>query len=236
MVIAAAMTRIGKKKGHSLLLYWIRTWSVCARVCKRERQTEAERETEREKERDWWPIECLPSVRPMHGTSNVVQTLNCVQLFVIPWTAAYQTPLSFTISRSLLKFMSVESVMLSNYLILCCLFLPFPSIFPSIRGFSKWVGSSYQVGKFMHIISNPPHNPVKLFPLSLLYKGEGNGNPLQYSYPENPMDRGVWQAYNPWGHEESDMTEWLHFTYITKEEMHSKTFPSKLSIKSDSHH
>ena len=164
----------------------------------------------------------------------VVQTLNCVQLFMIPWTAAYQTPLSFTISRSLLKFMSIESVMLSNYLILCYLFLPFPSIFPSIRGFSKWVGSSYQVGKFMHIISNPPHNPVKLFPLSLLYKGEGNGNPLQYSYLENPMDRGVWQAYNPWGHEESDMTEWLHFTYITKEEMHSKTFPSKLSIKSDS--
>ena len=181
-------------------------------------------------------IECLPCVRPMHDTLYVVHTLNRVQLFVTPWTAAYQTPLSFTISRSLLKFMSIESVMLSNYLILCCLFLPFPSVFPSIRGFSKWVGFSYQVGKFMHIISNPLHNPVKSFPLSLLYKGEGNGNPLQYSCLENPMNRGMWQAYNPWGHEESDMTEWLHFTYFTKEEMHSKTFPSSLTASNTMEH
>ena len=37
--------------------------------------------------------------------------------------------------------------------------------------------------------------------------GEGNGNPLQYSCLENPTGRRVWQAYSPWGHEESDMTE-----------------------------
>ena len=37
--------------------------------------------------------------------------------------------------------------------------------------------------------------------------GEGNGNPLQYSCLENPMDRGAWQANSPWGHKESDMTE-----------------------------
>ena len=43
--------------------------------------------------------------------------VSCVQLFVIPWTAAYQPSLSFTISRSLLKFTSVESVVLSNHLI-----------------------------------------------------------------------------------------------------------------------
>ena len=54
---------------------------------------------------------------------------------VIPWMAAHQASLSFTISWSLLKFMSIELVMLSNYLILClCLFL-LPSIFPSIRVF-----------------------------------------------------------------------------------------------------
>ena len=53
-----------------------------------------------------------------------------------PWTVARQTSLSFTISWSLLKFMSIESVMLINYLIFCCpLFLP--SIFPSIRVFSS---------------------------------------------------------------------------------------------------
>ena len=52
---------------------------------------------------------------------------------VIPWTAAHQASLSFTISQSLLKLMSIELVMLSNYLILCCPLLPVPSIFPSSR-------------------------------------------------------------------------------------------------------
>ena len=54
-------------------------------------------------------------------------------LLVNPWTAACQAPLSFTISRSLLKFMLIESVMLSSHLILLLL----PSIFPSIRVFSN---------------------------------------------------------------------------------------------------
>ena len=39
--------------------------------------------------------------------------------------------------------------------------------------------------------------------------GEGNGNPLHYSCLENPMDRGAWQGYSPWGHKESDITEQL---------------------------
>ena len=54
-----------------------------------------------------------------------------------PWTTAYQASQSFTISQSLLKLMSLESVMLSNHLILCCPLLLLPSIFPSIRIFSK---------------------------------------------------------------------------------------------------
>ena len=54
-----------------------------------------------------------------------------------PWTAAHQTSLSITNSWSLLKLMSIESVMLSNHLILCCPFLYLPSIFHSIRVFSK---------------------------------------------------------------------------------------------------
>ena len=61
----------------------------------------------------------------------------CVQLFVIPWTAACQASLSFTISQSLLKLMSTESMMPSNHLILCCPLLLLPSIFPSIRVFSN---------------------------------------------------------------------------------------------------
>ena len=66
----------------------------------------------------------------------VVQLLSCVRLFATPWTAARQASLSFTISQSLLKLVSIESVMPSNYLILC-LPLLLPSIFPSIRFFSS---------------------------------------------------------------------------------------------------
>ena len=54
-----------------------------------------------------------------------------------PWTAAYQASLSFTISQSLLKLISIESMMPSNNLILCCPLLLLPSIFPSIRVFSN---------------------------------------------------------------------------------------------------
>ena len=60
-----------------------------------------------------------------------------VRLFATPWTAAHQASLSTTNSRSPLKFMSIESVMPSNHLILCHLLLLPPSIFPSIRVFSN---------------------------------------------------------------------------------------------------
>ena len=62
----------------------------------------------------------------------VVQSLICVLFFSTLWTATRQAPLSSTISRSLLKFMSVGSVMLSNHLIVCHPLLLLPSIFPSI--------------------------------------------------------------------------------------------------------
>ena len=68
-----------------------------------------------------------------HKNFVVVQSLSRVQLFETCWTAARQTSLSFTISRSLLKFMSTESVMPSNHLILCHPLLLLPSIFPNIR-------------------------------------------------------------------------------------------------------
>ena len=66
---------------------------------------------------------------------NLVQ-FSRIQLFATPWTAAQQASLSTTNSRSLLKLMSIKSVMPSNHLILCCSFLLLPSIFPSIRVFS----------------------------------------------------------------------------------------------------
>ena len=65
--------------------------------------------------------------------SAVVQLLSCVRLFVTPQTAAHQASLSSTVSQSLLKLMSIESVMPSNHLILCHLLLLLPSIFPNIR-------------------------------------------------------------------------------------------------------
>ena len=67
----------------------------------------------------------------------VVQSLSLVRLFVTPWTVAIQASLSFTISWSLLKFMSIESMMSSNHLILGHPVLLLPSIFPSIRVFSN---------------------------------------------------------------------------------------------------
>ena len=66
-----------------------------------------------------------------------VQSLSRVQLFEAPWTAARQASLSITNSRSLLKLMSIESVMPSNHLILCHPLLLLPSMFPSVRVFSN---------------------------------------------------------------------------------------------------
>ena len=64
-----------------------------------------------------------------------VQSLSCVQLIVTPWTAAHHASLSITNSQSLLKLMSIESVIPSNHLILCCPLLLLPSIFPSLKVF-----------------------------------------------------------------------------------------------------
>ena len=66
----------------------------------------------------------------------VVKLLSHVQFFVVSWTAACQASVSFTISWSLLKFMSIKSIMPSNHLILCRPLL-LPSVFPSIKAFSS---------------------------------------------------------------------------------------------------
>ena len=71
------------------------------------------------------------------ASSVVGKSLSHVRLLATPWTAARQAPMSVTISQSLLKFMSIEVVMLSNHLVLCCSLLLLPSIFPNIRVFSN---------------------------------------------------------------------------------------------------
>ena len=82
--------------------------------------------------------------RKEHGVNRkyqvfviIFQSLSNIWLFVTPWTAAHQASLSFTIYQSLLKLMSIESMMPSNHLILCRPLLLLPSIFSSIRVFSN---------------------------------------------------------------------------------------------------
>ena len=103
----------------------------------------------------WYPWEFIDS-RPewiLGGMLKVlrpstVQSLSHVRLFVIPWTAARQTSLYITISWSLLRLMSIRSVVPSNHLILCCPLLP--SVLSSIRVFSN-VSSSHQVPKVLEL-------------------------------------------------------------------------------------
>ena len=104
----------------------------------------------------------------------IFQLLSHIQLFATPWTAIHQASLFFIISQSLLKFMFIEMVMLSNCLILCHPFLLLPSIFPRIKVFSNELA------------------PRIWYPKLRRSPGEGNGNPLQYSCLENFMDRGAW--------------------------------------------
>ena len=97
-----------------------------------------------------WPLgtcQLLLHWRPI--LEVVVQSLSCVQLFATPWTAARQTPLSSIISQSLLKFMSIESVMLSSHLFLCCPLLLFAFNLSQSQGLFQWAGSSYQLAKLL---------------------------------------------------------------------------------------
>ena len=85
----------------------------------------------------------------------VLQLISHVQHFVTPWTAAHQAPLSFTISWSLLKLMSIESVRPSNHLIICLPLLFLSLIFPSIRVFSNEWSFHVRWPKFWSFTINP---------------------------------------------------------------------------------
>ena len=80
---------------------------------------------------------------------GVVQSLSDIQHFASPWTAACQASLPSIISRSLLRLMSIDLVMLSNHLILCCPLL-LPSVFPSIRVFSNESALCIRWPKYWH--------------------------------------------------------------------------------------
>ena len=85
----------------------------------------------------WFSIVWFKFNQRTRAPFSSVQLLSHIRLFATPWSVALQASLSITSSWSLLKPMSIESVMPSNYLILCCPLLFLPSIFPSIRVFSS---------------------------------------------------------------------------------------------------
>ena len=109
----------------------------------------------------------LWSNHSFHGI--VVQLLSCVPLFATPWTAARQASMSFTVSWSLLRLMSIESMMPSNHLILCHPLRLLPSIFPSIRVFSNESAVHIRWPKFwsFSFSISPPMNIHGWFPLGL---------------------------------------------------------------------
>ena len=87
---------------------------------------------------------------PLENTEDILQfssaqSLSRVQFFATPWTAAHQAPLSITNSQSLLKLMSIELVMPSNHLILCC---PLPRHLSAILKYLRVVGSNVNELKF----------------------------------------------------------------------------------------
>ena len=125
-----------------------------------------------------WAINCILSIPPLLKKKKrnrvlkdhdkikqslvtfvvAVQSLSHVQLLVIPWTAAHQASLSFTVSRNLLKLMPIESVKPSNHLILCCPLL-LPALFPSIRVFSNGSPLHIRCPKYWHFsFSTSPSN------------------------------------------------------------------------------
>ena len=136
--------------------------------------------TSKQNERQWSiprKISCLREKRNHRncvicsGRLFAVQSFSHVQLFVTQWLQhARQAPLSSTVSQSLLQFMSIESVVLSNHLILCHLLLLLPSIFPSISIFFQWVGSLPSGGQSFEasaLASVLPTNIQGWFPLGL---------------------------------------------------------------------
>ena len=115
--------------------------------------------------------------QPTIGFSSSVQSLSHIRLFATPWTAARHTSLSITNSQSLLKLMSIKLVMPSNYLILFCPLLLLPSVFPSLRFFSK--------ESVLHI-SPQRHGKLQMRTKNTLkrrcHQTELLGEPIQFSH------------------------------------------------------
>ena len=146
----------------------------------------------------------------------VVQSLSHVQLFETSWTAAGQASLSFTISWSLLKLMSIELVMPSNHL--SPLSAPSPPALnlAQYQGLFQWVGSLHQVAKVVALVIKNPPSMWEMFRdlASVLglgrYPGGGDGTPLQYSCLEIPRTESL-AGYSPCGQKSwTGLSVWAH--------------------------
>ena len=156
----------------------------------------------------------------------VVQSFSCVQLFATPWTGALQASLSFTISWSLLKPMSIESMMSSNHLILCCPLLLLPSIFPSIRVFSNQSALRIRWPKYWSFsFSNSPSKPAFslssfTFIMMLLSSSSLSAIRSQLTYiialsekkKKKPLEKSRWLLCDHWtkGSEIQCLKHWKH--------------------------
>ena len=149
----------------------------------------------------------------------VVQSLSHVQLFATSWTAAFQAPLSSTISQSLLKFMSIELVMLFNHFFLCHPLLLLPSIFPSIRVFSNESALCIRWPKYWASVSVLPMNIQGWFHFGLTgwISLQSKGLSIVCSSPQLKSVNssllsllygpGFTPLYDYWKHHNSDYTD-----------------------------
>ena len=140
------------------------------------------------------------------------------------WTAAHPVSLSFTISWSLLKFMSIESVMPSDHLILCQLLFLLPSIFLSIRVCSKEL--ALQVAKILELQDQPSVNTQDWFPLGLTglisLQSKKLSSLLQYHSSKASV---LWpSAFFISILNQSAIVTWLFQTVITKREFRGNLF------------
>ena len=148
----------------------------------------------------------------MHfGVFSSVQSLSHVWLFATPWTAACQASLSITNSWSLLKLMSIKSMMPSNHLILCHPLLLLPSIFPSIRVFQMsqfFTSGSQSIGGLV-IASVPSMNIQDWFPLGLTgwISLQSKGLSRVFSNTTNQKHQFFWAQLSLWSN--SHIHTWL---------------------------
>ena len=158
----------------------------------------------------WWHMK-IGSL----GDDDVVQLLSCVWLFVTPWPAAYQASLFPTISWSLPKFMSIESVLPSNHLILCCPLLLLPSMFSSIRVFSNESALHIRWPNYWSssCCISPSNEYSGLISLKIdwfdLLAVQGTLKSLLQHHNLKVLILWYFVDCSPWGFEGLDLTEWL---------------------------